>query len=203
MALATIAFTGFEAGDANENTITGTGEYNSSVKRTGAYSFRSNPTTTDSGYASIQTNDASGALANYSVATVYYRFYFRVATLPGTNPEVFVAARSASDKGTLKINSSGNILLDDSTITTLDTSSIALSTDTWYRIEWIVNTGTSVSSEVKIYDSDDATLLETLSGTGHFGTGNNTQLRVGKASNTNGETVDFYYDDVFVNPTGS
>jgi hypothetical protein len=96
-----------------------------------------------------------------------------------------------SQKGQLRINSSGNLIVRNSAGTDLATGTTALATNTWYRIEVYVGTGTSANYEVKIDGVSE------LTGTGNFttsGTGGDTQIGITNALTNGG--VDFFFDNI-------
>lgn len=185
---------GWETGDATEVVSTsGTVSVNSgSPCRTGAYCLRANPTTTGSGYHELQRFNANGSTTGLNNATAYIRFYFRVATLPASNnePIVRVMDSTPAQKFELRINSSGNLSAHQSDSATLGTGSTALSLNTWYRINIEVGTGASAAWAVSING-----VAEISGSTANLLTNNNDAVRLGKAINRNGNSVDFYYDD--------
>ncbi len=180
---------GFETGDTSELTGTGgTNSVQSSTVRTGTYALRTNPTTTGTGYGEIKGADR----ATYNIATGYHRFYFRAATLPASSSEeIFsVLTRFLATKCTCRITSGGLLALYDSNGTTQlgSNGTTALSTGTWYRIEFKIGTGASAAYELKINGTVE------LSGTFNSTT-NSGAMRLGKVTNRNGQSVDFFYDD--------
>lgn len=194
--MATLNLTGFESGGTAElQSLTGTASVQSSIKRTGTYAFRSNPTTTALGWCLLRGFATTGILATYNVATVYHRFYFRVDTLPAANNEPIFTSRTTTStvKLELRVTSAGNLQAYDTGGVQLGSDgATTLSTGTWYRIEVQVGTGAAASYEIKIDGVSE------LSGTGDLNTGNNLECTLGKQANRNSQTVDFYYDDVRV-----
>src|SRR3990167_4665140 len=102
---------GFESGIVTANIetgfTTGTASIQSSIKRSGNYALRANPTTTGTGYADIrdQSVDFNKEL---DIATAYYRFWFRPETIPAANSEEFAAVLTATAyKMSLRITSAG------------------------------------------------------------------------------------------------
>ena len=186
-------FLGFETGDLTEGTSSsGTVSVQSTVVRSGGYAFRSNPTTTGAGRLDLGGLSAAGAIAGFNVATIYETVYFRYATRPASADEPII--RHISQLGALKfelrLNSSGQLAAYDSALTLLATGATVLAADTWYRIEVSVGTGTSAAWEVKINGVSE------ISGTANLTTSNVSDCRLGKSINRNGNTVDFFYDDV-------
>ena len=192
--MALVSFTGFETGAAagdELNAITGTASFDTSTVRTGTYSLRTNPTTTATGYGSFSPAGATGAFAFGSVVDSYFTFYFRYATIPSSNKEQILYLRNSGNttKASIRINSSGQLGVYDSTNTVIATGSTVLSSGTWYRIDFYLGTGTSGSYSLAINDVSE------LSGTGNFTTSNTGRIYFGKFANSNSQTVDFYYDD--------
>ena len=189
--------TGYQSttlGGMGEGNAAGTISLSSAIKRSGIYSLRTNPTTTAVGYVVIGTHTGLGQPTSaYNEATVYARFYLYIATLPAANnEEIFVAYTTASAyKLALRINSSGKLMAfaSDGTTQLGSDGATTLSTGIWYRIEVQIGTGATANYEVRI---DGAT---ELSGTGNLSTTNNGLIVVGKVTNRNGQSVDFYYDD--------
>lgn len=107
--------------------------------------------------------------------TYYLRFRIRVATLPSGDNVIFGFANGTTALSDLRIRlkSTGYLELMDST-TVLDTSSAALSLNTWYRIELAVkrNTGAGDSElEWRIdgaVEYGPATTLSLFSGTTNY-----------------------------------
>lgn len=192
--MALLRFTGFETLVLSDATSSGgTVSVNTTTKRTGAAALRCNPTTTAVGWVRIGGLNSLGSNASANVATMYSTFYFYIATAPASNDEGFCDVNDtvANVKLHLRLNSSRQIVVYDNTITIVATGSTALSTSTWYRIEVMTTTSASASNyEVKIDGVSE------LSGTCTQGNTNNGFIRLGKQTNYNSNTVDFYYDDL-------
>lgn len=205
-------FTGFENGDTAE-AVTTSGVVSivnvSDITipvHTGTYSLRSNPSLSSFGYFSFAGHSATGAtLANIG-PNLYARFWFRYKTGPAANSEPIAHFHGQfhGPMATLRMSSIGEILVyqQDGTLDDTGTSSVRLTINTWYVIEMHFTEGTT-PYEVRIRDSS-LTLLDTISGTGDFNaTLDGTEsLRLGKTVNANGNTVDFFYDDVAISTAG-
>lgn len=174
----------------------GTVSTQTSTVRSGVRSaLRCNPTTTAVGYATLGIPAAIGTITDIGENTAYLCVYFRYATKPSSNYEEFIVVEGASGttvKMILALNSSGNIAVYDKDIALVATGSTALSANTWYRIEVKAGNGTSAAYEVRI---DGTTELS----------GNCNQLAsainaftVGKRTNRNGNTVDFFYSEAVI-----
>lgn len=191
---AIVQICGFETGTALESTTTsGTFSVQATTKRTGGYALRINPTTTNAGFADIRFLGANGD-AGGNNATIYTRFYFRYGTKPSSNNEPIYAAVSTAPatKLEIRIDSSGQILAYDSALSLLGTGSTVLAQDTWYRIEVLSGTGAAANYEVRIDGTTE------LSGTANQTVTNHGRMQFGKVANRNGNTVNFYYDDIAI-----
>lgn len=193
---------GFETGSLTEaNSSSGTVSIDSTTKRTGNYSLRCNPAGNATGFVFLKTFDAtSGAQTELNDATSYTRFYFNPATLPAANSEEIAQIQDwamYAVKMTVRITSAGKLQVysNDGTTQLGSDGATVLSAGTWYRIEIKCGTGAgaTVPYEVKINGASE------LSGTGTLGTSNTGRVGIGKVTNRNGQTVDFYYDDVQIN----
>jgi hypothetical protein len=202
-----VGMCGFESGHATFEFSTASGTYSiqNTTKRSGTYALRVDPTTTNTGFLALAGFDAVGFVANLNLADLYSSFYFRVDTLPASGSEEIAHYQGVGNvrKFTLRITDAGKLQAYDSTGTAQlgSDSTLALSTGTWYRIAARVGTGASAPYSVAIYndpgDGVAETLLDnTLAGTGDLNTANNLRYFLGKNVNRNGNSVNFYYDDV-------
>lgn len=193
-------FSGFEAGDAYEFFGQGTGTYSfvtSPVRDPGLYALRINPVTTGTGWVAVRPPDIStpnldGSMANPSG---YFAFYFRVATFPATAKEIMARIISVGGNtvATWFLRSDGYIEIYDRTSPTpvlMCTSATTLQADTWYRLDAYLNAGAGTSFTLKIDGAVDASGSGLVGGIGNLG-----GIQLGKVANTNGQTVDFFYDD--------
>lgn len=199
---------GFETGTTNECSATsssGTGasapSVSSSIVRPGggAYSLKCSLSGNNSGtsYAEVNGLAANGTLANFSAPTSYHRFYVYFEEVPSSGRENFflVGRLTSGFKLALCLNSSRQVVVDNSANTTVATSTAALSLTTWYRIEVMSTSSASASSyEVKIY-SLAGSLLETLSGTAAQTSDPCTRVLLGKAQNLSTRAMVAYFDD--------
>ena len=187
---------GFETGSTYEQINQG-GTYSiqNSIKRTGAYALRTNPVTTAVGWIEIASH-FNLTHGNMAEPTCYYRFYFRVDTLPASNSEEFCSIRSTTQgKLFLRITSAGVIQAysnDGTTQLGSDGTTILATDGTWYCIE--IKCG---SSDPDVYEIKINNVVE-LTGTGNVSGGNNARLCLGKRTNRNGQSIDFYFDDVAI-----
>lgn len=151
---------GFETGQTT--TTLGTGAtIQGTTKRTGDYALRINVPGDNFGFQNMFRYDESigGQAGSFDNATIYYRFYLYMSTLPGGAEYIFHSRQSASStiKFSVAINSSGNLSAYDTSGSLLASGSATLSTSTWYRIEVKVGTGTNAPYEVKVDGTVDIT----------------------------------------------
>ena len=197
--MALLRVCGFESGASGEfQTLSGTASIGTGTVRTGTYSLRCNPTTTATGYINIGKPSAAGIQGNYGDVTLYTGFAFRAATLPAANSEpIYTNYGSVADlKAELRINSAGNLVHHKADGTAVVTGASVLTTGVWYYIEFMATNSATGAYETKINGVSE------FSGTADHGTGNTVFTAHGKGSNRNGQTVDFFYDDIYMSNTG-
>lgn len=190
-----VNFGGFEIGSTSvldAAATSGTFTVVTTPVKHGTYAFETNPTTTAVGFARFRGFGTNGGSAFVSLSTLYAGFYFRVATLPSANSEEMFSVRSSTAlKMALRINSAGSLMVFDSTgiVQIGSDSGTALSLNTWYWITVSCATGLTAAVEVLINGVSE------ISGTGNLTVDNGAAIDLGKTTNRNGETVDFFYDD--------
>lgn len=187
-------FMGFEFGDATDSqTTSGTFSIQTTVKRTGSYALRVNPTTTNVGYVAYRKYDADGTIATLNAASVTVGIYFRWATLPASgDEEILWGGQTVAQKWSVRIDSAGNLSVYNQADTLIDTGATVLAVDTWYLIEMQAGTSGTAAYELKI------NTVSELSGTMDTTTTNHAQVRFGKTVNKNGNSVDYFYDDIYI-----
>jgi hypothetical protein len=195
--MAILNLSGWEPGDATESaTTSGTISVQGTTKRSGAYALQVNPTTTAVGYHQFRNSTwtAGSVDAVFAHDDLYVTFYFRDATKPAANDEeIMQFQHTGGTKLAIRINSSGNLLAYNGTPTLVATGSTALSADTWYRLDVKCGTSATVGAyEVKINGTSE------FSGTTNTSANQHTLIRVGKVANRNGNTVDYFYDDLII-----
>lgn len=165
----------------------GTVSVQSTVKRTGTYALRVNPTTTALGWVGVRTPNNTNL-----TGTPYLRFYFRYATKPGSGHEEIMSwfQGSSDEVGSVGLNSSGNLVVAVNG-TVGATGSAVLTGDTWYMIEVLCGNPTVV----KVDGTQDIS-----HSSGSLGTA--IKYFLGKHINRNSQTIDFFYDDVAVDDAG-
>lgn len=170
------------------DSLSGTGSISSTTKRSGTYSFRSNPSAS-TGYI-IYSYGASG----YTGKT-----YLRVYVTPVSYTDALdsiIALRDSDGAaiGSIRMNTTGTLeLWDDDNTVQLGSDSAALALNVSYCVEIFAdNNGTNATA-----------LTARLDGT-QFATGSQSvtgnlianQVRIGAATNT---TCDLYFDDIAIN----
>ncbi len=189
--------TGLEAGDSSECSATsGTFSVQSTTTR-GAwsvYALRCNPAGAGNGSVTIQGYAATGAnsASAFNATTAYIRVYFRVDTLPAANSEEFLRINSSGGtaKANLRINSDGTIAGYTASTTLVATGTIILATGTWYRIELKLGTDVGAVYEWKVDGTVDVSTTATLIAAGSGA------VILGKNTNRNNNSVDYYFDDL-------
>lgn len=115
----------------------------------------------------------------------YFRFYFQPQQFPAANSEQFYNIIDVTDnlKFSLRFDSNGRILVfnivGSPAGTLIASMSTVLSIGTWYRLECFFGTGTSAPYEVHLAVGDGA-FVESISGTGNFGTSGGFEPGLGK-----------------------
>lgn len=190
---------GFETGDLSERS-SGVGvssTVQSAIKRSGDYALRTNPGAANSANYRIASPAGSGAITSMGVTKVYVSFYFYYAVKAGSADEPIAATYNGSStlRLELRLNSSGQLVIYDSTPALVATGTTVLAQNTWYRIDLQSNSGVSGNYELKING-----VLE-LSGTANQTATSNYIVGLGKTNNRNSQAVDYYYDDVWIDET--
>jgi hypothetical protein len=199
--VAVLNLSGWEAGDSTEASGTsGTFSVQGTTKRSGAYALQVNPTTTAAGYHQFRNAAAWTAAATDSVFAhndLYVTVYFRYATRPAANDEeILQFIHSGGGKLWLRINSSGNLAVYNAAVALVATGTAVLAQDTWYRLDVRCGTSATIGAyEVKIDGTTD------VSGTANTSANQHTGVRLGKVANRNGNTVDYFYDDLIISDT--
>jgi len=191
------AFDGFEGGVTTSTILTGTASLVTTPTR-GAwstYAVRSNPTTTGTGYYTVFGSNGAVLATTVDLGAIsYFTFYFYVLTLPASGNEEFTAIRAtggAVAKMELRIDSTGVISAYSGT-TLIATGTTVLSLATWYKIQIKCGTGAGAAVEWKVNDAVDGSTTATLTVSA------TNCIRLGKSTNRNGNSVDFYFDDCIV-----
>jgi hypothetical protein len=132
----------------------------------------------------------------------YFRFYFRVATLPTAANRIF-ALSSNSTAGTavdayITLDNTGALTLFDDA-GQIGTASVALSTGVWYRIEVLFDRTQSAGSRILRARIDGT---EFAVGTAQTFTTSIFHLFLGGNLNSEAQTTgDWFFDDVAINDT--
>lgn len=193
--MAIIRATGFESGSTSELASSGgTFTFATSGHRTGTYALQCNPTTTAVGWVSLGAIGATGVLGNFNNATLWMGFAFKAVTAPSADSEPFLqfADSGSAQKLEIRLTSTGKIAAYNSAGTLITTGATTVGS-TYVYVEVKCGTGASAAWEVKINGTTE------ISGTtDNLGTNNTAIISIGKRNNRNGRTVDFYFDDLYV-----
>lgn len=174
----------------------GTWAVQTATKRTSRSALQTNPTTTNVGWVTVGGPQANGQISNYNAGgavTLYHQFWFRYATKAASNWEE-IAATIASTAYVLIVglDSGGHLVVYDSTATLVATGTTVLSANTWYCIEIKSAKGASAAYEVRIDGTSE------LSGTCNQGASNLNVLALGKKTDRNSNTVNYFYSECSV-----
>lgn len=184
---------GWEAGWNSTDDYSGTVSISSAIKHSGNYSRRCNPTGTNVGYCYVP-GKYNGT---FSEPQAVCSFYFRPELLPASNNEeiaVMVDVSGASDwYEQIRINSAGNLgLFTQAGAQVGSWGTTTLVTGTWYRIDY------QFVQTTNVYTLKVGGVVELTGTSAGLARLNTKQFIVGKATNRNGQSVDFYYDDAVV-----
>jgi hypothetical protein len=187
---------GFEGGIRGPFvTAGGTADVQTVTKRSGTYSLQTNPTTTNTGFwllYGLATTGGIDTTNGFNVADLYVGFYFRIATLPAANNEEIFRHTNVNSSTSIqyRIGSTGVITAYSGPGALVATGTTVLSTGVWYRIDIRCSGGAAGNYEIKINGVSE------LSGAVAQTASNILRFALGKTVNQNGNSVDFFYDDV-------
>lgn len=201
----------FESGANDESTSTvGTFSVQTTIKRSGNYALRVNPSGALAGAMRFGAYGVAGNRSLMSVANAYTSVFVYFASLPSAGDEIFYLVREigATTKFSVAISSTGTVNTYDTAGALLTAGSVALSTGVWYRFDILSGTGVAANWSVNIYNdpvsgngTGTPTLLETLSGTGNLHANNNAEIQLGRAAAGAAVAINFFYDDLIVADT--
>lgn len=168
------------------STVDGTGASVSTVKvRSGNYAWRSNNSGNTSGITQrLSGSDTSGP--------GYLRVYFNFTTLPSVKQRIMQFNNAANGlSARVDMYTDGKLVLMNSSNITVGTSTLALATNRWYRVEFMSDaTNNPGKLELRV---DGVTVVKGNNDT----QGSWARVRVGP--NLNNSVTDVYYDDIAVN----
>ena len=199
-----VQFTGFESSDfedvqsnSGQSVVDCTTVTPTWPVRTGICSARVQTTTIQTG--NIRIGGVSQFGGSYSATLneddLCTTFHFRVNVAPASGSEeiaVILGDDGTTVKGHVRINSSRNLLLYDSTGTLLGTRTATIALDTWTRLSVVTCTGTSCNADVLVDGSTDITA------SGNFTTLQHGSVRLGKVNDLNSNAVTYYFDDIIL-----
>lgn len=152
--MAVVYFTGFEAGSTEPfYGAGGTYSIQTSIKKTGSYALKVNPTTTGTGYILTFGLTAAGIFPNNAPVTSYTKFDFYYVTKAASNDEQIFLVKDYSSgllKLEVRLTSTGVLKVYDKDASLVATGTTVLDANTWYRIEVKAGKGTNVAYEVRI-----------------------------------------------------
>jgi hypothetical protein len=151
------------------------------------------------------STNANGLQTFTGVATVFGRFYIYVPTSTGFGYTNFgVRMRSAgAQSGRICFDATGHMIIKDNGNSPVGSAgSVALSLDTWYRVEFTMTRGASSTASCDLYLLDSVSSLDTVSvAAQNFGTGTIDEMGIGAFTATTNQGP-WWWDDTVVNDTG-
>lgn len=171
------ANSGGASGDAFDAVTNGTGAvgaFDNAERRHGTLSLKINTTTTSTTvYRTWTTSIGSG------VTRMYVRHYWKGGLAAADRPihRVRTAGGTASR---FALSSGGLMRIIDAAGSVVTTGSVALDTSTWYRFEVSHGTGTGVTQVARVYVGDSTALLEEITATSDYSTGDINQVDFGQ-----------------------
>lgn len=136
------------------------------------------------------------------MTTNYGRCYLRISAIPAVDT-TFVEmsdAAGTTNRGNIRVRSTGAVRLRNAANGTVVTSATILSVNTVYRIEWRVDGSATGAWELKIFLGESTSALESLSGTANFG-GVIGTYRFGFVANV-ANSIQYWLDGMNVNDVG-
>ena len=193
---------GFDTGDASglAAALTGTASFDSTTKHNGTHSLRVNPSGGTASYGQIKCISSTGAVTDCNASSLYIRFWFRYTTISSDAEKVIQVTNSGGTAvAFLTVQSAGTLfkLFNSgfSQAQTYDYSGFSggFNSGTWYRIELFINqSGDAWTMRI------NGTQVMNGSGT-DFGVNDIDSVELGRQTNLNSSTTDWYYDDVQIN----
>lgn len=190
--MARLNIVGFETGAAADEMVTlltASATIQSTTKRTGSYALKSAPPGLGNHAGRVKGISATGVAAAFNSAVLYIRTYLQLSALPSVGNPEFMTINDTSDVAVASVDVGTTGTLRVRGTTNSSGSAITLSATTWYRIELLINVGTSGAYELRV---DGATAL---SGTLNFGTTNFGSVDFGINGNF---ALSIYYDDIAI-----
>jgi len=171
-------------------------------------------TTKCSGSLAMQITSLTSATARYlgfqhhaSVdnGPLYYRFYLYITTAPTANNVIFMvnnAGNITTPLAGIKLTSTSTLVLYDEDSATIGSASSALTSNTWYRVEFMINTTGSAGSHILEAKLDGSTFA--TSSTRSISTGTAAAFWGGNLATEAQTQANWYFDDIAINDnTGS
>jgi len=205
MSLKTFTFEGGSDGVGITTSDTGSGDQLSEVVPGSGGTITYSTTTPMHGALGGELTQATAATSCYlsmddTGATDFsVRFYLRLTGLPDATVQFPVGLRSSGNSHILRLQLRSTGLMEIVGASTLDTSSVALTTGVWYRISFYGTglNGSSGSATYKLYTGDSATPDDTLTVSSFTTAADATRVRFGKGSSATLAT--WRIDDIATN----
>lgn len=113
------------------------------------------------------------------LSRIYVRHYFRGDYTVGARGMHRFRGTGVS-LGRVEINTSGQMRLINTSSTIVATGTAVLDTATWYRFESSLGSGSSTLNVARVYEGNSTQILDEVSGTSDFGTGNIDEVNFGQ-----------------------
>ena len=169
--------------DAIHWTLLGNGSFSTGTVKSGARSFRLNPSASSS---RLTNTTAFGASSIYVV-----RCYVYFATLPNANVAIVTTGTSSASGNGVYFVSSDGTLRNGNGPSSVEASGASVTTGQWYRIDLLVNVS-SVAISSQINGVGIATRNSLTAGT---------QTAISFGNNTTSVTADMFFDDILITQT--
>lgn len=162
------------AGDALDVSTSGTRIYDNTYAHSGSTSFKCEGTSGNTAILGWNRTDTKAVL----------RTYLRMPTTPGATCAV-IQSRNAASMGEVQVRTDGKAQVTDDTGAVVHTTTNALSTTAWNRLEYYAEKGTTTSdgkTSFGLYLGDSPTPVESVftKTNANMGTADLTSLRFGK-----------------------
>ena len=162
------------------------------IKRSGLYSFHSSNAGAN-GRAIFNYNFVAADTSNKH----FFRMYMYVVDLPSAVATILnVEALAGTDRGKIRITTSGTLFLENAIGTQIGSASAALNLNQWYRVEMMIfNNTTSGKTELEFQLGGTSIASTTTdANTGTYG-----NVAIGITSSVT--SYDIYFDDIAINDT--
>ncbi len=132
---------------------------------------------------------------------IFGRLYFRPESLDANGRTLGRIRSGGTQVARFGIDGSFFANMRNSANTVVDSGSVAFTAGVWYRVEWDISSGGSATNTVRVFRGDSTTLLDQISATSAFATGNIDEVNIGQVvAATN--IPNGWFDSIEVNDYG-